>query len=592
MPEPIIRFTDGTSDFSSGVNAARTPTVQSQSNPYGLPRTALAWLTNGSTRDGGISSRTGWQPLIEGVTPLGLFQGHFLYEPTGANPYLVLAVAGRIYRALLESPFTVTDLSAAFGLSHPATQPYFYFCQGEEFLVIQAGDGVTLPLFWDGTTLRRSNGLTNNVSTSEMPAAGPMVYYGGRLWFAQDYTYTAGDIVRGPSGTSGAPYYYRDSILKVTENPLAFGGDGFSVPTNAGIIRALSYPTNIDTQLGQGPLIIGTRKGLFSATIPVTRTAWTSTGDNQPVQVIAAFKYGPTSDRSFTHVNGDLFYMTMVPDVRSMAFARRNQGQWSNKGLSRNVRPIVGPSDRSLLRWATSINYGNRLWQSVLPYSCPAGVAHRALTVLDFDPLSTLEDERPPCWEGHYEGMPILQMAEGDFGGLQRGFGTIYSDTKGTIDIWEFTQDNTRENGDSRITVSFVSPAFTWGDTIGERILKRLVGGELQFDSLYGTALVKIEYRVDFDKCWRNWTQFEMCSARTSAETDDIIYPEQVYGEGYRLPRTLPKPPASCSEQTNRPSDIGYQFQVRVTIKGWTRVRALFLHAEKIERNAYYGLVC
>ena len=48
--------------------------------------------------------------------------------------------------------------------------------QAENYLIVQAGDGITLPLFWDGTTLRRSVGLINfNVPVSSTPGA-PTVY--------------------------------------------------------------------------------------------------------------------------------------------------------------------------------------------------------------------------------------------------------------------------------------------------------------------------------------------------------------------------------------------------------------------------------
>lgn len=585
--EDGIRFTDGSSDFSSGVNAARTPTLKSANNPWGLDRSALAWLINATTRGGGILQRTGWQPIVPRVTGEALYQGDWPYEPRFENPYLIMAIAGHIYKVLVEDPFTVTDLSQQFNLYHPVTEPFFYFCQGHEFLVIQAGDLVTLPLFWDGTTLRRSNGLTGSdsgVNISELPAAGPMVFYGGRIWYAQNDSYCAGDIARNQASGTFA-YNYRDSILRVTENPLAFGGDGFTIP---GIIRALSYPANIDTTLGQGPLLIGSRKSIYAMDIPVTRTQWTAATDNQPKQTVAQHKYGPTSDRNWVHANSDLFYLTLEPGVRSLAFARRNTGQWPNVAISKNVGPIIKPSDRSLLRWCSAINFDNRLWQTCMPVSSPTvGVVSRAVALLDFDPLSSLEEQRPACWEGHYEGMPFFQLNEADFGGLQRAFGVVLTES-GDIAVWEFTQDNTRENGDNRITWSVETPAWTWSDTIGEHRLKKLVGGELWFDQIRGQVDVQVEYRPDFDPCWKDWHRFRMCSARNYGQ----IYPDENYGPGEGIPKVLPKPTAPCEAETLRPANLAYQFQVRLTIKGWCRVRSVHFFAEPKERMPYYGLTC
>src|SRR5262249_16452120 len=142
-----------------------------------------------------------------------------------------------------------------------------YFEQAEEFLIIQSGDNATLPLFWDGNTLRRSKGITDRTKgppypngVNEIPAATAMDYFMGRLWYAQFRQYSAGDIVGGPSGSNVAPTFYnfRDSLLNVTENPLVLGGDGFTVPTQSGNIRALKHSANLDTALGQGQLFIFT----------------------------------------------------------------------------------------------------------------------------------------------------------------------------------------------------------------------------------------------------------------------------------------------------------------------------------------------
>ena len=60
----------------------------------------------------------------------------------------------------MDTDNSVVDLSAAFpGMTMPPNEPIGFMAQGEEFLVIQSGDLVTLPLFWDGAILRRSRGF-------------------------------------------------------------------------------------------------------------------------------------------------------------------------------------------------------------------------------------------------------------------------------------------------------------------------------------------------------------------------------------------------------------------------------------------------
>ena len=675
-------------DFSGGIDSGRVTTVVSEQNPHGLPYSLLAWLTNGTVRGGGITQRLGYQQLVAQIPgAAGLFQGCFLYEPIGANPYLVLSIGGVIWKVLVEAPYTSTNLSAAFNLFNPSSVPKAFFAQGESFLVIQAGDYVTLPLFWDGTTLRRSNGLqpaspgfvssyypvtnsasflippvsgtgvlsltanypgvtgdvisfgagtflvthvgvnavtlqtitsswagigslppqllkftttslrtihavtltadwtiadvgqsvtitlsapyagaVNDVATwaiqgtgianasyqvtavagntvtllalsiapgfvggvwhatdspfeflavpaattlplNEIPAAGPMVYYQGRLWYAIGRIFTAGDIVGGPSGTLA--YNFKDSILMVTENPLAIGGDGFAVPDNSGNITAMDFVANNNVTLGQGPLYVFTRKQIYGCQVPISRTDWIAAGTgNVPLITVAQRRFGTVSDRCVVPVNGDLFYQTSEPAIRSLKISVRNDDSWLNTALSRNENRVLSFNDRSLMDFATGINFDNRLLQAILPFATPAGVAFRGVIPLDFDIISTFgqeQDGTPPAWEGMTQGLNHLQLTEGDFGGRQRAFSTCYGDD-GNIQIWELTDfltvDVLPSSGPegNRVSWYFETPAYDFAKIFE---LKRLDGGELYIDLVSGTVDVLVEYRTDANNCWQ-----------------------------------------------------------------------------------------
>jgi hypothetical protein len=879
-----VRIADGSFDFSGGIDSGRVTTVVGPNNPHGLPRSMLAWLTNGTVRQGGINPRNGLQPLVPSVTlnpatiKPGLFQGEFLYEPLLGNPYLVMSVGGRIYSVLVEAPFTVTDLSAKFNLVNPAAPTQGYFCQGEQFLVIQAGDGdqplPTLPLFWDGTILRRSNGLAqsstpagsytlvvsvgwvipsvggavvvtlvspypgnvgdkltwpgygtftvnqisgntvtlvtvastqtggtvppgsyvvnvttgpatttlavtttnspnqpffvggtlnavlsaaytgnigdtiqwigvgnytvlglsnanqtvsllattfqvggginipagaytwvatapatpvlnvaqalttstspnqpfsvggtvnvtvttpftgtpgdtvhwihnagtfqgigiykllglsgggtvlslqvtslqtgggNNIPagaytfvdvpsatgggggggatfTPELPAAGPMVYYAGRIWYAQGRKYTAGDIVFGPSGTLA--YNFSDSILKVTENPLAIGGDGFTVPSQAGNITALTYTSNLDTSLGQGPLYIFTNRQVYQLQVPVTRASWIlASASNQPLQTVAQIKYGSTSDRCVVHVNGDLFYQSLEPAIRSLFVSTRYFQQWGNVPISRNEDRVLNFNNRALMRVACGIQFDNRLLQAILPVQTPVGVGFQAVAPLDFDIISSFGQEEnppPPAWEGMWEALDILQLVEGDFGGRQRAFATVHSRVDGSIQVWEITDFARTDNGDDRIGWYFETPAYNF---FKEFEMKKLTGGEIWIDSVSGTVELEVQYRSDADPCWQHWHRAEFCSARNTCEdaSNPVCsqYPLPTLCDGQRFPITLPNPPVGkCATMNQRPVDIGYQFQVKVILKGWCRVRGLIIYGEPRDRAPYENLRC
>lgn len=596
------RIVDGQLSFAGGIDSGRVPTIASESFPEGLKRNQLAWLTNATCRGGGVLQRTGWKPLVQDFEWPGLYQGGWMYEPRFANPYLIVSIGGRIYLIRVDTDNSVRDLSAEFGLTNPPLETQAFFMQAEEFLVIQAGDLITPPLFWDGTTLRRSNGITGNLvgpNINEIPPAGPMDYYMGRLWYAIGRIYAAGDIVQGSSGT--AAYQFRDAVLKVTESPLALAGDGFIVPAGAGNIRGLTHTAELDTALGQGRLYIGTRRNVFRCNVPVTRTEWIAAGastgrgpDNNPLQTVAQINFGFINDRSIVRVNGDLFYQAM-DGVRSLTLATRYFQQWGNVAISRNENRAIRFNDRSLLRFASGVDFDNRLLQTVMPFQTPVGVAHRGVMPLDFDIITSLEEKYPPAWEGMYEVQNVLQLFEGDFGGLQRGFAMTVSKLTGNIDLWEMTTqdrfDQQVDNDGNRVTWYLESPAYTWGNPFG---LKELDSLELWFDKMLGTVHFFVDYRVDQNPCWIPWHAWKECTAKDCREDMEPVtcpeYPIQPYCESFRATMTLPKAPARCG--SSGPTNIGFQFQVRITIKGWCRLRGMLIYAQPRQQGPYERMVC
>lgn len=597
-----VIITDGTTDFSGGVNSIKVTTIQSEGNPNGLARNELAWLNNAGVRDGGILPRSGYQPLMVVHNSEGLFQGKFLYQPIGDDPYHIYSISGRIY--LVKEEVGVVDLSELFGLVNPPDQPIAYFVQAEQFLIIQAGDDITLPLFWDGNTLRRSIGITNPLvvagtpGVNEIPAGTAMDYFMGRVWWAEGRVAMAGDIVGGNSGTIA--YDFRDSVLNVTECPLVLGGDGFSVPAQDGVIRGLAHSANIDAALGQGRLFMGTRKAIYALNVPVNRNDWiATTKSTQPLVTVVQISNGWVNDRGIVTVNGDLFYQSLEPGIRSLLQSMRYFGQWGNKEISSNEQRILQYNDRALLRHCSGAYFQSRMFQTALPEQTAQGVIHRALIPMDFIPISNFGQDARPNWEGMHEGLDILQLTTGDFGGRERAFATIRAREDHTIQLWEMTNFlkddlNLSDVGSNRITWVIEFPAFTWNDISA---LKRLVGCEVWADRLFGTVEFTLEYRPDSQVCWNPWHAWKKCSPRNSAENaaNPVAYPLTPCKESYIATMTMPKPVAVCAAGGGgfgRPSDQAYQFQPRLTIKGFCRIRGIYLHAEPMGRALYDNLTC
>lgn len=591
-------LTDGSMDFSMGVDSGKLPLIQSSSNPNGLRRDQVAWLTNGTVRGGGITQRAGWKYLTTISDGQSLYQGGYMYEPPSANPYLMLSIGGHLYQVECLAGFTPVDISAAFGgLVNPPTVDQAYFAQGENSLFWQAGDFVSPCKIWTGSLLFESAGIPpSHGAFNQIPPAGPMDYYMGRLWYAQFFngawTTSAGDIVGGVHGT--APYF-KDSIWYVTENPLAAAGDGFSLPAFAGPIRGLRHSAAIDKALGEGQLFIFTRKTVFDLDVPITRADWTST--TEPLQKVVQNKWGTPAERSIVSVNGDLFYITMEPGTRTLALAIRYFGQWANTAISRNMNRVVPFQDRALLRFGSGMLFDNRLYHTVLPYVAgPVGVAHSALQVLDFDIVSSFQDKLQgnpiPAWEGIADGLNVLQLFQGDFGGLDRAFAVVMSSKDGTIQLWELTSGDKFENGDNRLTWSFELPAYDAGNVMQ---FKELHGGMLWFDRWTGKVDILVEYRSDEDQCWKFWARFDKCYARTSCEdlVNPICYPLQPYGEGNEKPLMLPHPnPKECASNGVRPACFGFCFQVRITVKGFCRFRGFVPYMQEKQISIYDGKVC
>lgn len=580
---------DGSLDFSGGVNSYLVPTVASENNPNGLKRNQLSWLNNATVRGGGITQRATWKK--KGNLPdnaIGNYQGSYMYEPDSEESYIISAISGSIWKIDPDHPESAINLSSIFKLTHPEALERYYFVQAEQFLVIQAGDMTTLPLIWDGSTLRRSRGLVTT-GTPEIPSATCMDYFMGRLWYAQGRQYSAGDIV-GNQASGTLAYNFRDSVLRVTENPLCIGGDGFIVPTNAGNIRAIKHSANINTQLGEGQLYIFTRRAVYSLTVPVTRNDWIAADtNNQPRQTVVQITNGSVNDRGVVEQNGDLFYQSLEPSVRSLFVAIRSYDQWGNTPISINEYRVLRFNDRNLMRFVSGVSFDNRMLQLAMPETCPVGVCHRAVMPLNFDVISTLENMNsriPPVWEGMWEGLNFLELLVGDFGGLQRCFTLTWSDSSRNIQLWEITTAERFEKDDNRVVWYIEFPSFTWGD---ELMLKKLVGAELWIDRLYGEVMYQMDYRPDGDACWHTWHQWKLCTARTCKEdvTNPVcVYPTD-YCESFRQTIKLPVPPAVCQHSSERPTTIGYQFQTRLIIKGFCRIRGLILRAEKVEEQMY-----
>lgn len=559
---------------------------------------------------GGPSEDTGW--AYNGFTTPAIGSNVTVQITRTHGPFIAPPSAGTTLHFYFGSALLLQVTKANTGGSgiNPANLEQFYFAQAEEFLIIQAGDYNTPALFWDGVKLRRSIGINDTAvapgtpGVNEIPPAGPMDYFQGRLWYGQGRQYSAGDIVGGNSGT--AQYDRRDAVLNVTENPLVVGGDGFKLPSEAGNIRALKHSANLDATLGQGSLFIGTRKAMYKLSVPVSRSDWiAANNNNQPLQTVVQINNGPVNDRSIIVANGDLFYKSIEPSIRSLIVAIRYFNQWGNVDISARERRMQQFEDRALLHGVSGVNSANRALMSALPRSTAQGIVSDGIIPLDFIPVSDLQNSGAvPSWEGGWDSLSILQLFTGDFGGLERTFAVTVSKVDSSIQLWEISENFrsdihagsvaaalTGQEPETRITMVVETPAYTWGNVFE---MKELVAGELWIDRVYGESVVSVDYRQDASSCWLPWHKFTVCQPRNSCELVEspVCYPIEQFGESFRQTIMLPKPQEKCEVSQSRPSTIGYMFQARITVKGYLRIRGFLMYGLRRDKALYENLQC
>lgn len=605
MPNDGVRLIASQLDFSSGVNSNVVPIRASDGIPHGLADNALAWANNSVVRGGGVSPRFGWVPVVQNAAWSGLFQGGFFYTPDYGEPQLIVAIGGQIWRIRTDTDFSVENISAATGLLMDANSDQYYFAQAEKWLVIQDGTFVTKPLFFstndDGSiaSMTQSAGFVGvNNPANQIPPAGPMDYYQQRLWYAFGRFYAAGDIVfNKTSGTAGNDY--RDSVLAVTENPVPSGGDAFVTPISSGNIRWLRHAANLNTQLGETNLFIGTRNAIFACNAPITRDDWTAATLNlMPLQTVALLGAGAYSERGATPINNDvLFASTPNGDVRSLRTAILNFQQPGQIPISNNINRVLDFNDRALLHFTSSVYHDTRFLQTVLPYATAVGTAFKGIASLDFNPLSSLQETLPPVWDGVWEGLAILQLFQANIGGRDRCFAAVLSDI-GSIDLWELTTTekfNQNASGVARTQWSFETASFAWRDP---HVLKELETIRFWLDRIVGTVELKLEFRTDQSGCWLPYRVWKTCAAKDCTQLvdnpcSDNGYPTPAdFCEGFESAMTLPKPPTSCVPFSNRPANQGYMFQFRLTVLGWARVRGIYVFALPKVQPPFTGIVC
>lgn len=577
------RVSDGFLELSAGMDAGKAPNL--------IPGNAIAYAINTTVRGGWPMPRPGWKKHnltfygngMDGDSEItaqqsqdtfedGRFQTGDGYTSDQGNGHAISMQGGRVFSVDLRD-FSVSEISIPTDLN-PSDLTQAWSWQAENYFIIQ--DGYTKPFIYNGGSARRA-------TETEIPVGRQGVYYMGRIWIAKGRSYVAGDIVYGSSGTQSLGL--RDSILKMTENTFLNEGGAFGVPAKAGDIVGLVPVANINTALGQGELLVFTQNNVFATLVPQDRTTWKNT--SQPLQRMLQLANGAFGQDSIVNVNEDLFYRSN-DGIRSLAYSVRNSGQWGNTPISGEVSPILEQDPQEFLKFGSGVNFDNRLLMTVSPgLSVGHRTYHRGLVVLDFDLITGMSGKSPPAWEGIWTGLKFLKVFTVMHDGVERCMAWVLNDSD-QIELWELTKDAQFDhNGteDVRITWSFDTRSMDFGNKFDSN---RIFAGDLFIDRLSGNVDFDVDYRPDSYPCYRDWETWSEC-AKVSLCQEDFVGCStlQNFQEQYRPNHQLLQPADDFDPVTQHLFRVGYEFQFRVSITGFCRIKQCRFNAYQTQQAPY-----
>lgn len=550
------RYTDGSLSFEGGVDSGKVPSL--------IGKNQSAFAVNTTFREAFASPRPGFKQLTELTS--GKFQCAIPYISDDGRSLLIIKVDGKIWTYDPEIDSAI-DLTGSSDFRHASNISDGWMVQAENYVIIQ--DGSSKPLIFDGTSLRFA-------SQDEIKPGRMMAYVNGRIWYSlpDGFSFRATDIVYG-DGT-------RSSVLKETENTFLNEGGDFAVPSDSGGITAMAVPGNLDTALGQGPLIVFTPKYVFSIYAPVDRTIWKNV--NYPIQAISLVSNGALGSRSTISINGDVFYRSF-DGIRSFVIARRDFGTWGNTPVSSEMLRVLENEGTSLLNYSSAVVFDNRMLMTCQPQWTQSHCIHKALAVLDFDLVTSMREKLPPAWEGIWTGLNILQILKSQNVSGERCFVIAASgENNEDIGIWELSKSMKNDSSLSESTDiqwSFESRAYNFENPFG---LKRLDSGDLFVDRMSGTVQFDIRYRPDQYPGWVQWNSWSECATVGSCDVPFPCVPKNRQPQ-YRTKMRLPTPSDDCERAIGTQYRNLFEVQVRFSAQGYCRVKSIRVHAYDVQEQ-------
>lgn len=503
---------DGNRAFHGGMNASIPPSE--------IARNQVARAINCTMRGGEIGPRSGWVKRTLVFDPADAIETdfktlrfqHSSFYSSAKSPGLISVQGGRFFFVSTED-FSVQEITPTIAGNLDINNPnktLGWSVQADAYWIYQ--DNQSFAVIFNGSACRRAV-----PAQSEIPVGNVMAYAQGRIAVAlpDRHSYRIGDLMFGPSGTDAANY--RDSILKFTENNfLNEGGDFqarvFGAPSNDGPITAMKAISMADTQLGQGPLLVGTPYNVFTCQLPFDRTTWKDLANPQQTNIPIR---GPLGQDSTVLVNEDLWYRS-IDGVRSFIQARRDFSSYGNSPVSGEIKDLLSADTGTLLENGSAVLFDNRLMMTTSPTPSPHGIYHLGLAVMDFHMVSNLTMKLNPAWEGVWRDLRILKIQSGMVNGVDRCFAFALN-CDNEIELWEMIPGAMFDETDTPISWEWDSPSYNFGNS--DRF-KRLETARIVLNEVAGSLTGTVLYRADASPCWNDWDTFSACAKREDCCSD------------------------------------------------------------------------
>lgn len=495
-------------------------------------------------------------------------QGAFFYNkyPSTSSPELIASIAGKIFAITMHGS-NATARVIFDGNSRTFT--HAWFAQGFQWLFIQ--DGIHAPIFYNGSTARRSD-----VTINEMPVGSVMAFIHGRMAVASadgKNSIYVGDIVYGNDTTTP------NDLLKFTEQQYWAEGGSFDAPINIGDVNGLYPMPFLDTGTGQNELVVMGAFGFTSLDLSAPREQWI---DNS-VQRVSMIGQGLVSSHGYAGLNGDVFYRR-ADGIGSYRNARVEYSQrWSQTPISRQVDYWIKPDRNDLLQYIPMASWQNMVLTGCSPLLTPpnnpcAGYHRycRGFVVFDAQSMSTASRDGTPVWHGMWTGIRPWEIVTGAIDTAQRCFAFSY-DRDGKNRLYEITL----EQGSDIFAKQPVKPysrfdTGSMGSVEGRTSffgLKKMTGGVIEMNQILSESTYSISYKPDGAPCWTPIT-----NGVTGCDCPNFTCETGPNSKPNFARRYFPSiPDGRCIQGTTQPANAFHHTQIRVEMEGSIQVERLNL---------------